>query len=87
MNIRMEGKSQIMGNSMDYIYSAGDQQLLMEEADEKHQAVGYRTVCEVQKITGDDPGKSCKEDREFPEPILQDLRAGITIRLWKCWSG
>ena len=71
-----------MRNSMDYIYTSGEQKILIEvEQKSARQSVVEQYVCcrKTQGITQEELAKG----QEFQEAILQDLKAAITIHLWK----
>ena len=64
---------QTVRNSMDYIYTSGEQEIIIEveQRDTRHSVIDQYVQC--RKLQG------------FQEVISQDLRAEIIILLWNNW--
>lgn len=71
-----------MRNSMDYIYTSGEQKIVIEvEQKSVRQSVAEQYV-RSRKCRGL-PRRNLQRGQAFHGVILQDLKAAITIRLWR----
>ena len=70
-----------MKNSMDYIYTSGEQKILIE-AEQAQDNLSLSNMCAAGKLRASHR-KNLQRGQEFPEAILQDSKVEIIIHLWK----
>ena len=73
-----------MRNSMDYIYTAGDQKILIEAEQNGTRRSVIDQYIRCRKQQGMTQAELAKR-AGLPEAILQDSKAAATIRLWNFW--